>query len=79
MADREEGDRIMARLSPSLMSALPSAKHQLPITGELVAGWIERGLCMAAEARRTKCPRLRIMAHNHLRGLQQCIAEALAE
>jgi hypothetical protein len=59
------------------MTALPSAKHPLPITGKLVAGWIERGRRMVAEARRTKSPRLRIMAHNHLRGLQQRIAEAM--
>jgi len=57
------------------MPALPSSNP--PITVEMIAGWIERGRRMAAEARRTKVPRLRIMAHNHLRGLQQRIAEAM--
>ena len=43
----------------------------------MLAGWIERGRRMIAEARRTNCPRLRFMARNHLRGLQQRIAEAM--
>jgi hypothetical protein len=57
------------------MTALPSSHP--PITVVMIAGWIERGRRMIAEARRTKSPRLRVMARNHLRGLQQRIAEAM--
>jgi hypothetical protein len=57
------------------MPALPSSHP--PITPEIIGGWIERGRRMVAEARRTKSPRLRVMARNHARGLQQRIAEAL--
>jgi hypothetical protein len=59
------------------MAALPSSHP--PITPEMIAGWIKRGRRMVAEARRTKNPRLRIMARNHLRGLQQRIAEAMKQ
>jgi len=59
------------------MAALPPAKYPLPITVQMICGWMERGRSLAAEARRTKSPRLRIMARNHLRGLQQRIAEAM--
>jgi hypothetical protein len=57
------------------MTALPPSNP--PITVEMIAGWLERGRRMNAEARRTKNPRLRIMARNHLRGLQRRIAEAM--
>jgi len=57
------------------MPALPPSHP--PITPAMFAGWIERGRRMVAEARRTKSPRLRIMARNHLRGLRQRIAEEI--
>ena len=59
------------------MPALPSSNS--PITLAMIAGWIERGRRMIAEARRTRSPRLRVMARNHLRGLQQRIAEAITQ
>lgn len=57
------------------MTALPPSHP--PITLAMIAGWIERGRRMIAEARRTKSPRLHVMARNHLRGLQQRIAEVM--
>jgi hypothetical protein len=59
------------------MPAPMRGKHPLPITVEMICGWFDHGRSLAAEARRTKSPRLRVMARNHLRGLQRRIAEAM--
>jgi hypothetical protein len=59
------------------MPAPTQEKHPLPITVQMICGWFERGRSLAAEARRKKSPRLRVMARNHLRGLQQRIREAM--
>jgi hypothetical protein len=59
------------------MPAPMREKHPLPITVEMICGWFDHGRSLAAEARRTKSLRLRVMARNHLRGLQQRIAEAM--
>jgi hypothetical protein len=58
-------------------ATLLPADRPLQVTAGAITGWLERGRHMAAEARRTNSPRLRIMARNHLLGIQQRIAEAL--